>query len=293
MSFGKPVELKEGVNVNYPPPKGSGFPPTTKERILFMKYIRKFLGVLFLIGSIICLIMAYQQYEKYKTGNEEYQQISKKNTNCASIEYPDAFLIDWEKLLSENQDCVGWIRMNPTVNYPIVQGTSNQEYLHKGFNGKYNINGTIFMHYQNKKDWSDKNTILYGHNMINGSMFGSNDKYKDVQYAKNHPYFYIYTPQGCYTYKIFDTIIAADATYPYELNLTTEEAFSEYLKQMNHMKLYGLDVPISPKDRIVTLSTCTSHGRKRFIIQGVLDSFRDTKGNTYTRNLLGTPLEIP
>lgn len=247
-----------------------------------MKVLRKCLGLLFIAGAIICLLLAYQQLKKYQDGNKEYQQIIKESTT-ASNKKEDDFRIDWDNLLKENPDCVGWIRMAPSVNYPIVQGSSNQEYLHKGFNGAYNINGTIFMHYQNNPNWTDKNTILYGHNMLNGSMFGNNDKYKDIEYAKEHPYFYIYTPEGKYTYKIFDTIIARDASYPYELNLHTEEAFSTYLEQIDKLKLYRLDVPVSVNDRIVTLSTCTSHGKKRFIIQGVLDSYCNSDGKKYQR----------
>lgn len=249
-----------------------------------MNKLRKCIGFFLISCAIICLILAFLQLQKYEKGNEEYQKIEEKSTNQSNTEEPDDFSVDWESLAKQNPDCVGWIRMYPSVSYPIVQGDSNKEYLHKGFNGAYNINGTIFMHYQNSADWTDKNTVIYGHNMINGSMFGNNDKYKNKAYAEKHPYFYIYTPQGRYTYKIFDTIIANDATYPYELNLFTENDFATYLEKMDKMKLYGLDVPVSAKDRIVTLSTCTSHGKKRFIIQGVLDSYRNEIGKTYIRN---------
>jgi len=244
--------------------------------------IKKLFGSLFIAVAIVCLIAAYQQWKLYQEGSKEYEEIAENHTEePGDNEDDDDFSIDWDALFAQNPDLVGWIRMSPTANYPIVKGTDNSFYLKHGFDKSYNINGCIFMHYQNSKDWTDKNTIVYGHNMISGAMFGNNDYYKDISYAKEHPYFFIYTPDGMYTYKIFDTITAKDATDPYEINIDSEESFGEYLEKMNQMKDYGLDTQVSTKDRIVTLSTCTSQGNKRFIIQGVLYSFTDTSKNVY------------
>ena len=247
--------------------------------------IRKFIGTLFLLAAGILLFLAFQQWRVYQEGNDEYKEIVSENTdsdppkNTDTPSTEDDFSVDWDSLRSKNPDIVGWIRMDPTVNYPIVKGADNSFYLHHGFNRSYNINGCIFMHYQNKKDWSDRNTIVYGHNMNSGVMFGNNDYYMDKSYAKTHPYFYIYVPEGRYRYKIFDTIVTNDATEPYEISFLSDDDFNKWLSKMSGIKKYGLDTQVATDDKIVTLSTCTSHGKKRFIIQGVLDAYMDNNGN--------------
>ena len=253
------------------------------------KRILRIFGFLFLIAAIIFLFLAYRQWQTYKTGNEAYDELVEAYTDDSDTgndSGDDTFTIDWDSLQKQNPDIVGWIRMNPTVNYPIVQGKDNHYYLRRGFDKTYNINGTIFMHYENAKDWSDSNTVIYGHNMNSGVMFGNNDYYYDKSYADENPYFYIYVPDGMYTYKIFDVITTYDGTDPYEVHLHSIDAFSEYLNKMNQMKDYGTDTKVSTDDRIVSLSTCASHGKKRFIIQGVLYSFTDSDGVVHPANEL-------
>lgn len=247
-----------------------------------MQKIRKTIGVIFLLCAAICSCLAFRLWNQYEEGNEEYEELIKDNTVTGDKSNTEDFQPDWDALRKQNPDIVGWIRMDPTVNYPVVKGNDNREYLHRGFHREYNINGSIFMHYQNATDWSSKNTILYGHNMNNKSMFGNNALYKDKNYAKAHPYFYIYTEEGRLNYHIFDTITVRDGTAPYQVDIQTEEDFESYLSKMNQIKDYGLDVDVSTKDRIVSLSTCTQRGTKRFVIQGVLESFTDTNGTTYT-----------
>ena len=122
--------------------------------------------------------------------------------------------------------------MDPNVKYPVVQGEDNAYYLHRGFNRGYNINGCIFMSSNNSPDWTDPNTIVYGHNMRNGSMFGTNSKYMSKKYIKKHPYFYIYTEDGRYIYEIFNTMTVQDASDAYEYFFETEDDFSDYLEKI-------------------------------------------------------------
>lgn len=245
---------------------------------------KKLIGVLFLSAAGILLFLALQQWNLYQKGNDEYKEIISENTDGTTTEEKDIpdgtedFSVDWNSLQSQNPDIVGWIRMDPTVNYPVVKGSDNSFYLRHGFNRSYNINGCIFMHYQNKNDWTDRNTIVYGHNMNSGAMFGNNDYYMNQAYAKAHPYFYIYVPEGKYKYKIFDTIVTNDATAPYDITFFSDEDFNNWLAKMSDIKKYGVNAQVATDDKVVTLSTCTSHGKKRFIIQGVLESYTDNNG---------------
>ena len=243
---------------------------------------RRIIGVLFLFMGAACLIFAVLQLKKYQEGNEEYQNIVAEYVQEPEDGDEDDFYLDWDSLYAQNQDLVGWIRMAPSVSYPIVRADNNSFYLHHGFQKTYNINGAIMMNCYNSPDWSDKNTVVYGHNMNNGSMFGSNKKYMDQSYTEKHPYFYIYTKDGRLTYRIFETMVVHDDSRPFETQFADDAAFGKYLDDIRPNRDYDLGVSVSEKDQIVTLSTCTRHGTMRFLIQGRLESFRDWQGNTIT-----------
>ena len=195
---------------------------------------RKVLGVAFIIAALICIYFAFLQQEKYIQGNAEYKKIKQTATDTPSDDSKQDFQVDWNTLKTQNPDIVGWIRMDPSVNYPIVQTKNNSYYLKHGFGKSYNINGCIFMHADNKSDWSDPNTIVYGHNMIN-------------------------------------------ATVPYTIDMQTKEDFQSYLDTIKKLSTYQMNVPVTTDDHIVTLSTCTNHGRQRFLIQGVLTNIENNK----------------
>ena len=156
---------------------------------------RKIIGLSLLFLSFYFALSALQWHQKYEDGKGEYEELAQENTEKPKTETEngtkmDPYMkIDWEKLKEQNSDLVGWIVMDPNVNYPVVQGEDNAYYLHRGFNRGYNINGCIFMSSNNSPDWKDPNTIVYGHNMRNGSMFGTNSNYMSKKYIKKHPYF--------------------------------------------------------------------------------------------------------
>ena len=241
---------------------------------------RKIIGLSLLFLSFYFALSALQWHKKYEDGKGEYEELAQENTEKPKTEADngtkmDPYMkIDWGKLKGQNSDLVGWIVMDPNVNYPVVQGEDNAYYLHRGFNRGYNINGCIFMSSNNSPDWTDPNTIVYGHNMRNGSMFGTNSKYMSKKYIKKHPYFYIYTEDGRYIYEIFNTMTVQDASDAYEYFFETEDDFSDYLEKIQKNSSVILKEKWSDvKDHIVTLSTCTAHGQLRFLIQGKLSRY--------------------
>nr|WP_303180699.1 class B sortase [Lachnoclostridium phocaeense] len=245
------------------------------------KRILKILSVLFALGACVCLYFAFQIFRDYEDGKEKYEDVKETYTTEEPAS-DEPFSIDWNALLAANPDVVGWIRMDTGADYPVVQGDDNSYYLRRDLSRSYNINGSIFMHCDNSPDWSDKNTIVYGHRMNNGTMFGNNLLYKEKKYAQQHPYFYIYVPDGFYTYQICHVMQVKDGTEPYELNLGTPEMFQVYLDDMEKLQMYDLGVPVTSDDQLVTLSTCTVDRAHRFIIQGKLTAFTDNNGNTVT-----------
>lgn len=155
-----------------------------------MRKVKKLLGFILIGGAVICLTMAAVEYMKYDEAIQEYDDIEETYTTTEdSPETPDiadeSFSIDWASLKQQNADLVGWIRMDTGASYPIVQGTDNSYYLKHSFNNTYSINGAIFMNSHNSSSWEDYNTVVYGHNMNNGSMFGSNKNIKRLHISRN------------------------------------------------------------------------------------------------------------
>ena len=240
------------------------------------KIINTFLTLCCLGIAAVSLFYAYQYWQKYQKANKTYEEMQKEYTKEKKKKKGlegKWMEIDWKKLKKRNPNIVGWIYMVSGANYPIVQGESYEEYLHTDPYGDYSINGSIMLNCDNKKDFTDKNTVIYGHNMRNGSMFGSNKKYQDKDYAKKHKYFYIFTPKGRYRYKIYQTHTIYDATDIYRVDFYDDKDFDKWLKERKDGADYTVGDQVVPEDRVMTLSTCTSNGKKRFAIQGYLKEF--------------------
>ena len=112
---------------------------------------------------------------------------------------------------------MGWIYVEavPDINYPIVHGKDNETYLHRTYEKNYNFAGTIFVDYENKGDFSDCNTIVYGHNMKNGSMFAQLKKFtQDEETYKKSKYFWIFTPEKNYRYEIISAYTTGVTVIP-------------------------------------------------------------------------------
>ena len=109
------------------------------------------------------------------------------------------FSVDFDELLAINSDTIAWIRFDEPsiINYPVVKSADNEEYLTKTFAENDNKLGAIFMDMRNNSDFSDRNTIIYGHHLnVSPDMFSRLNMYEDEEFCKEHPDFYIYTPDG-------------------------------------------------------------------------------------------------
>lgn len=122
--------------------------------------------------------------------------------------------VDWDKLLATNADVYAWIRVPGTnIDYPILQASTGKDddfYLHHDIKKNYSFAGCIYTRRANRKDLSDRLTVLYGHNMINGSMFGTLRRFENEDFFKTHKEFYIYMPQKILKYRIVAYMIADD-----------------------------------------------------------------------------------
>lgn len=249
---------------------------------------RKILGIALIFLASLCLCLSLNQADKYLQAEKTYDDILEKYTKEKKVsKKKQDFVVDWKKLWKTNKDVVGWIKMDSGADYPILHGDSNEEYLHTDLYGDYNINGSIFVNADNSRDWSDPNTIIYGHRMNNGSMFGSNKKYMEKDYLKKHPDFSIYRPDGCYVYKIFNVMVVEDGTYPYTYQFPDKKSYIEYLSKVKQYSYYDSGITVPDARQIVTLSTCTyiNHVKKRLVIQGYIRQIREYKGMVQKRKI--------
>lgn len=252
-----------------------------------------FWKILFLMALGIFCFSAYQLftiYQGYKQGVDEYQAVAhetvvktteplvpkeQKVTEEGELLSPELTEfqpseVDFEKLQAMNPDVIGWLEIEAleSISYPIVQGEDNDYYLHRTFKRTDNYAGSIFVDYTNASDFSDCNTIIYGHNMKNGSMFGKlKQLYEDEKYKKSK-YLWICTPEGKYRYEIFSMQHADVNSDTYTLFGGHGDEFGSYLTKMQKKSEVDLGAEnLTKDDRIVTLSTCTANDQVRFVVQ--------------------------
>lgn len=193
-------------------------------------------------------------------------------------ETPKIDIIDFAMLQKINPDIYAWIEIPGTViSYPIVQRTDNNTfYLDHSSDGSYYIGGAIFTENYNTKDFTDRNTVIYGHYMKDGTLFTGLHNFIDADFFAEHRYIYIYTPENTLCYKIFavypyDTrhlLLSFDYSNPYVFGKVFESIFK--IRDMSAR--FSDDVTLdSENDLILTLSTCLyGEGTKRFLLQAVL-----------------------
>ena len=177
--------------------------------------------------------------------------------------------IDLPALKEVNQGVIGWILIPDTpISYPLMYSGENVYYLSHTWDKKYNAAGSIFLEQYNAPDLSDFNTIIYGHRMNNGSMFGSLKRYKEPDYWSEHPYVYIYNEAGAFRYEIFAAYEASVTGDTYRLGLTETEDRQSFLDACLGWSVLETGIVPTVDDQIITLSTCTGTGYdSRWVVQ--------------------------
>lgn len=189
--------------------------------------------------------------------------------------------VDFEALRETGPDIIGWLTLPDTaINYPVTQADDNEYYLHHLYDGTYNKTGCLFADYENQEDFSDRNTIIYGHNMRDGSMFATLNEYDEQSYFDGHPQMYLVTPGGGYVVEIFTAFVAkpsesGSGTSPWRLSFKDDGAYTTWLSEMADRSIIETDVTVTSSDKVLTLSTCTPGGASRFIVMGKLAAVND------------------
>ncbi len=258
----------------------------TKKKKTFVDHL---LTLLLIVALGVFLFAGYRLftiYQEYKVGTDEYKAIEKmavtenpagkkKEQQEGGANLPEKaeppISVDFDALKAVNDDVIGWLYVEALeISYPIVQGKDNEQYLHTTYEGTYNFAGSIFIDFENSRNFKDPNTIVYGHNMKNGSMFGCLRKIVSENAYDNSRYFWILTPDHNYRYEIFSAYTTAVNSSTYTLFKKHNKEFEEYLTQMKKNSEVNTG-EIQPRgiDNIATLSTCTGNSSTRFVVQGV------------------------
>ena len=183
--------------------------------------------------------------------------------------------VKFDQLKKENPDIIAWIRADDQnalgINYPVLYSGDNQKYLRTDFRGNSHIAGCIFLEGLNQSDFSDCYSIIYGHNMDDGTMFGSLKKYRNQGFWKANQYFTVYTEKTVYRYRIFSYENAVNGGEVYKVGYHPGKEYQKFIDKM--IKDSDIDTGVKPKssNKILTLSTCTDSGdfSKRFAVHAV------------------------
>ena len=253
-----------------------------------------FLSLLFLGIAIYAGTQLWRQWQEYEVGEKTYnsmaQYIQFAEPAPAATEQtgspgaipdttepqaPEKILwptVDFESLQELNPDVVAWICLEGTViNYPVVLGSDNSEYLYKMVDGTRNGAGSIFMDYRNPPDFSGRNTILYGHHMKNKTMFAAITNYQDQAFYEEHPSCWILTPEGNYKLEFFAGFVASLTDDAWKLEFDSDEEYGQWLEWAVASSTFESAITPTTQDRVVTLSTCSyEYTDARYVLMGIL-----------------------
>lgn len=287
----------ERVNENRDAERKKREPMKLKKRDIIIIAI---LAVVIIVAGVVLFLIlreyssgkkVYDDFEKYvflpeetsapqqpgSTGKPDAAQKEDKTDNNpgeASAPLIDARppVVDFEGLQKKNSDIIGWIYSAGTpVNYPVVQGETNDEYLYRTANLTNNRCGSIFLDCQNERSFEDSNNVIHGHNMQNGSMFAELMKYTDQKYYDQHPWMWLVTPEQTYSIELFAGFVTSLDSDVWKLTFPTSEDFTSWKTEMAKKSYFQSSVVPLEGEKVITLSTCTNDDDSvRFVVMGVL-----------------------
>ncbi len=184
--------------------------------------------------------------------------------------------VNFKKLRKTNPSTVAWIAVDGTnINYPVVKSNDNDYYLSHSFNKSYNKNGWVFMDYRNN-NLEDKNTIFYGHNLLNGTSFGSIARVftKSWQNSSNHMIVLLKDNEK-YVYEVFSNYYSAPVVDYLQVSFSDDNEFDRFVKKVKKKSKHKYNVDVKGSDKIITLSTCTDDNKGRKVVHAKLIGVTD------------------
>lgn len=201
----------------------------------------------------ISIFKLYGYYRSYKEAKDTYEEIKKENVKKSN----DRREINFHKLKAKNPDIVGWIYAKGTgIDYPIVQGKDNEEYLHMDFNQKESSSGTIFLDHGCDKALNSDNNIIYGHHMKNGTMFAKLLKFREDSFLKKHDTIILYTPKKTLRLKVISAY-AMKAQNQIPITFADEKQKKDYIEEICRRSEPSIKIRKQKIRRIYTFVTCS------------------------------------
>lgn len=163
------------------------------------------------------------------------------------------------ELQAINPDVFGWLNVYGTnIDYPLLQGEDNSKYVNTNVDGEYSLIGALFLDYRNKPDFSDFNSIIYGHHMAEDKMFGDIADFADRDFFDSHRYGSLFYEGKTHGIEFFAFLEVDAYDELYTPAVEGEENRQGYLEQIMEQAVYTRDLPVGTSDHLVLLSTCTS-----------------------------------
>lgn len=218
--------------------------------------------IILITNLLLLSILAYCGYNVY---------IKFKDYKQADITYEKVRKLKKEDLSNINPNFRFWITVeNTNIDYPVLQGTDNNFYLDKDIYKNKLGSGSIFMDYRNKSE-NDENTIIYGHNMKNKTMFSQLEDFKDENFFNKNNKIRIITNDKEYVYEVFSAYYV-DPSYNYIIpNFNNNKEYEKYLNEITNKSINKSNISVSRKDKIITLSTCSYEtNNTRTVVHGKL-----------------------
>lgn len=249
---------------------------------------RKIIALICLGLGLTCGAIGIYKYIEEKNAGKEYEKLQQEvvKEEPKPVEEPEPepvskveIPIDFAALQQQNPDVYAWIQVPGTeVDYPILQSSNdNTYYLNHTIDGEEKKEGAIFTENYNTKTFEDPNTVIYGHDMKNGSMFQSIHKYMDRSFFDNNRDIVIYMPDQILHYKIFAAYLTDNRHLLMNYNFWSKDEYQQYLNSIFSMRdinaFIDTSTEVTTEDKIITLSTCYAGiSTQRYLVQAVLVS---------------------
>lgn len=224
---------------------------------------------------IICLIgVIYSGYHIFSwvKNLRDNAKIKEELDNSIIVKNKE-YIIDFDKIKSQNSDAVAFLKVNGTnIEYIIVKGEDNDFYLNHNFLKEYNSGGWVFADSRNKFNEEDRNIIVYGHNMKDGSMFGTlkNTINSDWQNNKDNLTITLVTQMKTYKYQVFSTYTIYPEEYYLKVGFENNDRFLDFINTLKERSNHDYQVNLTKDDKILTLSSCIGDGTKRVVLHAKL-----------------------
>lgn len=268
-------------------------------RLMKKKKIYRAISLVSLVVMAAAILSIGYMFVLYQKSNREYEELARAARAAESAVLPDAqeedaqaggnAHIDWERtdyavnpfdfeyLNSISEDIIGWLGVQGTeIDYPILYDTGKLNYyLNHNYRGTFTPFGSAFVLSDNARDFTDFNTVVYGHNVLDGSMFNQLHKFEDREFFDTNKVIMVYTPTRVLRYQVFAAYKTDNLDQVRNFDYETPEGRQAYIDQIythDVKAFFDTEIEVTPDDRIITLSTCIGNPAYRYLVQGVLVS---------------------